>query len=879
MDRSLLLNISKNILFLGFILIGFNIDSHANNEESLDIQCAHDGYVNYSDIHYIDYNHYKPVVHGYGYHIEGPWVDKHINCYSGHIKVTWRIKDHYGKWHYCYTKIWVENDHYQSNSLTIECPYDEWIYCDDLHYYQFKKPKVHSYGHYEIFGPWKEKHLNNCGIGHIKVSWKIVDECGKQHYCEYLVKIKGHEYGSPVKYWPADFWTDECEADLDPKYLGDHYGYPHLSNKGNCSELGISYHDEIFYPVTTGYHDKPDFCYKILRTWSVIDWCNYDAYSYNHNSYGNSGYGSNSYGKWTHTQLIKVKGGSAPVIECPEDKTVTVSGNASTAFVDLDEATASLSDGSCSDKLHITNDSKYADSHGADASGHYPMGVHWVTFKVADGCHNHTSCKVKITVRDEHAPTPYCHTKIVTDIGWHNDGLYTVIDPKLFDAGSYDNVTPNHYLDFRAEPSRLDCDDIGTNEIKIFVIDEFGNENFCTATLILQDNLGMCPQDSSEQAVVSLSGNIVTEGGMAVQEALVNFEGVGMVSTMTDQLGNFSIDIAKDQGYVVKPHKDIHFTDGVTTLDYIMLFNYVAGNIELDSPYKMIAADVDGSGVIDVMDVFKLGSMILNRGEAMPEGSKSWRFVDANYVFPNPVNPFENPFPEAYDLAMVTNPMSSLNFIGVKLGDIDGTLSRTGASLRNKEEPANLELYTRQNGNNTELWTKNGQQFKGAMFSINLEEGVLTELHVNAKMIKEEQVAKIIWTHNESVNEVKLLSISKTGLELTKHVNEAVDQNDLNGQVIIKNDLIANGSFKLYQNTPNPFSKNTIIPFDLMEDGPVTLTIYDIAGKEVWNYQTPLLKGFHQIELDGAKLHQGGVYYYTLKTKSDRTTQKMVLIK
>ena len=864
-------------IFILAISISTSISANGTTSaaESLDIYCADDDWVRYSDIHYLNYNDYKPKVHGYGYDIQGPWVDKYINCYEGHIKLTWRIRDHYGHWHYCYTKIWVESDAHYHSDLKIECPYDQWIYCDDLHYYHYPKPKVHSYGHYEIFGPWKEKHLNKCGIGHIKVTWKITDECGKKHYCEYLVKVKGHESGSPVKYWPSSFETDECESNLDPKYLGDHYGYPHLNDYHDCSEYGISYKDEIFYPITSGYghHDKPEFCFKILRTWTVIDWCNYDGHSYGY------GYGSHSYGKWTHTQTIKVKGGSTPMIECPEDVTVSVEGDESKAYVNLDKAVASLSDGSCTDKLNITNDSKYADSHGADASGYYPFGEHWVTFKVTDGCHNQTSCKVKIVVKDIHPPTPYCHTTIVTDIGWHDDGLYTVIDPELFDAGSYDNVTPNHKLKFKVEPEILTCDNIDTNEIKITVIDEFGNENFCTAYLILQDNLGMCPQDSQELLSVSVTGSISTEGGMAVSQALVTFEGEEMVSARTNDNGKFEIRVSKDHNYVIKPQKNIHFMDGVNTLDYITLHNYVSGKQELTSPYKMIAADMDLNGKIDFIDVFKLGSMIINNGQNMPEEAISWRFVDAKHEFSSPTDPLNGPFPEEMEVELKDEDMSSVNFIGVKLGDVDGSLSTPLARLRNDIGGKDLFLELDYSEGIIEVTAKNNDQIQGAKFSFSLNDGQIINVHPQANISIEDNRATVLWIGTDNNGETKLFDI--VGMDLSSFVTngdgEAIDRENRIGSV----KTISNGAqygFKLYQNRPNPFTNQTIIPFEMDQAGNMTLRIKDISGKEIYSMTQYVRSGYHQIKLENSLFKHSGIFYYTLESSSSNQTRRMVLL-
>ena len=47
------------------------------------------------------------------------------------------------------------------------------------------------------------------------------------------------------------------------------FGTPEISNDEGCELIGVSYNDVVFTVV-------PDACYKIERTWTVINWCTYD---------------------------------------------------------------------------------------------------------------------------------------------------------------------------------------------------------------------------------------------------------------------------------------------------------------------------------------------------------------------------------------------------------------------------------------------------------------------------------------------------------------------------------------------------------------------------------------------------------------------------
>ncbi|MEZ4983319.1 MAG: hypothetical protein R2769_17360 [Saprospiraceae bacterium] len=70
---------------------------------------------------------------------------------------------------------------------------------------------------------------------------------------------------------------------------------------------------------------------------------------------------------------------------------------------------------------------------------------------------------------------------------------------------------------------------------------------------------------------------------------------------------------------------------------------------KLTSPYKIIAADANNSGSVTTLDPEYLRKLILNVINDLPN-TTSWRFVRADYVFPDPSNPWSAQFPEIYNV-------------------------------------------------------------------------------------------------------------------------------------------------------------------------------------------------------------------------------------
>jgi hypothetical protein len=81
-------------------------------------------------------------------------------------------------------------------------------------------------------------------------------------------------------------------------------------------------------------------------------------------------------------------------------------------------------------------------------------------------------------------------------------------------------------------------------------------------------------------------------------------------------------------------------------------------------------------------------------------------------------------------------------------------------------------------------------------------------------------------------------------------------------------------TFALHQNYPNPFNPTTIISFDLAEPSYVTLTVYDVIGREVATLVNHELMedGTRQVEFNAGRL-SSGVYFYKLAARAVPATE------
>jgi hypothetical protein len=86
-------------------------------------------------------------------------------------------------------------------------------------------------------------------------------------------------------------------------------------------------------------------------------------------------------------------------------------------------------------------------------------------------------------------------------------------------------------------------------------------------------------------------------------------------------------------------------------------------------------------------------------------------------------------------------------------------------------------------------------------------------------------------------------------------------------------------TFALKQNYPNPFNPSTTISYQLPVNNYVTLSIYDVVGREVItlvNEEKPA--GRYDVVFDGSDL-SSGIYLYQLKAGVYLETKKFILLK
>lgn len=569
------------------------------------------------------------------------------------VLVNLRAYDVYGNFNICDILVEVVD----GIKPVIACPIDVTIACkddyEDLNVTGL--PVILDACGVDTFYYTDAVDINSCHVGTVVRTWTAVDVNGNEKYCQQRIFIEDNTVFGVS--FPLDYQSFECGVDLSPMVTGE----PVLTNH-NCEEVSVVSND-ILLPIS-----EPA-CLRILREWTVVNWCEYDLNSGNTNGY------------YTYTQEILLSDTIAPEINCFSDTVVGVySADCSAALVNLPLVFGA----DCSDSITIENNSPYAFSAGADASGNYPIGTHQIVYTASDGCGNLTTCSVQVTVEDAQVPNVYCIGSITLSV--NNQGV-AVLTPEMIDLGSTDNCTDPTNLILSVDRDTFTCSDVGMQEVTLSVTDENGNRGFCTTTVEIQNNVAICPAITA-----ALSGKIAKENGGYVEGFWVYLTGDKIDSVQTDAFGNFTfLEVPLGGDYEVKPFNNSKITNGVNTLDLVFLIRHLLEINTLNSPYRVLASDVNESKTISALDIISMRRAILVI-DTLFSRAESWKFVDANFDLSNVPNPLRANYQEQFEVIDLQGDLDTLDFIAVKMGDLNDNSSAESLSGPGDTRDESLEV-------------------------------------------------------------------------------------------------------------------------------------------------------------------------------------------
>lgn len=406
------------------------------------------------------------------------------------------------------------------------------------------------------------------------------------------------------------------------------------------------------------------------------------------------------------------------------------------------------------------------------------------------------------------------------------------------------------------------------------------------------------------QPSAHIAGQVYTAAGAPVAGVEIGIAGQPSANLLTGADGRYDYPLPlPGNDYTVMPRLNTNHSNGVSTFDLLIISQHLLGNSRFTDPYRIIAADVNNSQHLTTLDLINIQKLILGRITEFPNNF-SWRFIDAAYTFPNPQNPWQEPFPERIVLPNLPNGgVQGADFIAIKVGDVDGsavpgTESAPGnrpfqlwAAGSKVEAGARVQapIYARQLGavrafQFTLRFDPSALRLEGADYGLMQEEDMgwnfLDKGWVTASCYRlpedadpETPLFTLTFRARRAGSLSEWLSL---GSDFTR-----AEAYDAEGQVY-RPELAFTPAPEtpglLLQNAPNPFSGNTTVSFRMEAAGPATLLVHSPDGRLLRQFSGWYEAGVQEIPLSGEGLPEG-VLYYTLQTEGGTVTEKMVVRK
>lgn len=773
---------------------------------------------------------------------------------------------------------------------TIVCPGDETVPCEtdlsDLSIFGIATVMDNCAANVSLIAN-NVFDVNACNVGTVERTFIATDDDGNSSSCTQIITISPPN--NPITEmditWPVTpFDAGDCIADP----LNIDSGFPVVdTSNAECFRISIDFNDVDPTPTTDGCNDTYE------RTWTVIDSCQMD----------NNGVG----GIFTFLQIINLNDTVGPIISGPMDTVIFLDPNSTTCdtFINLP---ATISD--CIGGFSGTNDSPYADNNDtADASGTYSGGETLVTITAIDTCGNESTYSYSVTVLDTTAAISSCE-KIIASITMNmtadifiEDAL-AVITSACMDttfALSFSNTDPT------VDVLTVDCSNLGNSMYTIYLYAGSTLIDSCMNILQVLDGGGFC----TTPIAGGIGGTVFTEDDRMVDGVAVNLLGSPFPEAMTDTEGKYAFPIMPFGGdYQVLPVKDTDPMNGISTLDLIGIQKHILGTDRLDSPYKMIAADVNKSGNVTGADLVELRKMILGIYTDFPNNT-SWRLIDAGYQFIDPYNPFASDIAEDYEILNFDTDMV-IDFVGVKIGDVNNSAQANVNDIPQEDTvekrfDISVEETLYKKGDIAELIfsMKDIDVIDGVQYSLTIDEAkarildvesmisTLSSNNLNLDRMGEGKIA-LSWnklTFEEELDESmfkvtvllqeeawasELVSIDATGLKAETYTDNRIYNVDLR----FESDGPNSEAIILYQNQPNPWLVTTEVRYYMPQAGTeVTLNVYDVNGRLMHSQNALSKAGINKFTLDKSNIASTGVLYYELISGNTRLMEKMLLIK
>ncbi len=561
----------------------------------------------------------------------------------------------------------------------------------------------------------------------------------------------------------------------------------------------------------------------------------------------------------------------------------------------------------------------------ADAPSNYetpqlPYGNHLVKWVVSNGLGDVDTCTYEIQVADCQAPQVVCLNGLSVNIMptgmitlWATDFLQYAEDNTtpgimLEIAIRIDGTGTGFPLDSLGNPQQsatFNCNHLGSQPVELWVRDLAGNVDSCTTWLIVEDAAGFC--DGNIQVYINarvcarqwctgavVSGVTLSNPAPWIPDFWQLYSDGCYVAERDTVISNLGLTVSKNDDPL----------NGIDILDLVAVSKHILGLEPLSNPYAMVAADVNNSRSITTFDIIESRKMLTGVYDVFPSNS-SWRFLDADFVFPNPNNPFQGIFPEIKQLLTVNDTIvGDFEFQAIKTGDVNCSAIPNFAPEPDDRAVAYLNLPTRllAAGETIELPIRFAETgaWLGFQFGFQFDPeklvleavlpGNLPGWDAQTTFQPHPGLLNVLWfdtdphlfSQEKTLCTLRLRALApvdlKTAFQLAagRLRAEAFTGTAEARNLQLQFSPAPAAAIRIGQPQPNPTTEGARLALELPEPMPVQLEIWDAQGRQVWSRSFAGTPGLQTLDLPESVFPVAGVYIWRLAAGTEVRSGRLV---